>query len=81
MRVCFQVMLDCIALSKVVIKLSIYYKEIYQFQLEGRKKVDLRFSEQLLRVFFSTFCGQKKKEKNHFENIVASALKSCIEKR
>jgi hypothetical protein len=25
-----------------------------------RKKVDLSFSEQLLRVFFSTFCGQKK---------------------
>ena len=24
------------------------------------KKVDLSFSEQLLRVFFSTFCGQKK---------------------
>ena len=25
-----------------------------------RKKVDLRFSKQLLRVVFSTFCGQKK---------------------
>ena len=24
------------------------------------KKVDLSFSEQLLRVFFSIFCGQKK---------------------
>ena len=24
------------------------------------KKVDLSFSEELLRVFFSTFCGQKK---------------------
>ena len=36
--------------------------------------------EQLLRVCFSTFCGQKKKKKK-FENIVASALKSCIEKR
>ena len=35
--------------------------------------------EQLLREVFSTFCGQKKKKK--FENIVASALKSCIEKR
>ena len=35
--------------------------------------------EQLLREVFSTFCGQKKK--NFFENIVASALKSCIEKR
>ena len=32
--------------------------------------------EQLLRVIFSTFCGKKK-----FENIVASALKSCIEKK
>ena len=36
--------------------------------------------EQLLREVFSTFCGQKKKKKK-FENIVASALKSCIEKR
>ena len=34
--------------------------------------------EQLLREVFSTFCGQKKKK---IENIVASALKSCIEKR
>ena len=34
--------------------------------------------EQLLREVFSTFCGQKKKKKK-FENIVASALKSCIE--
>ena len=34
--------------------------------------------EQLFGVIFSTFCGQKKKK---FENIVASALKSCIEKR
>jgi hypothetical protein len=25
----------------------------------GKKKVDLSFSEQLLRVVFSTFCGQK----------------------
>ena len=32
--------------------------------------------EQLLREVFSTFCGQKKNE-----NIVASALKSCIERR
>ena len=31
------------------------------------KKVDLSFSEQLLRVVFSTFCGQKKikKKKKH----------------
>ena len=36
--------------------------------------------EQLLRVGFSTFCGQKKTKKT-FENIVATALKSCIEKR
>ena len=35
--------------------------------------------EQLLWEVFSTFCGQKKKKK--IENIVASALKSCIEKR
>ena len=35
--------------------------------------------EQLLRVCFSTFCGQKKNI--YFENIVATALKSCIEKR
>ena len=35
--------------------------------------------EQLLREVISTFCGQKKKF--FFENIVASALKSCIEKR
>ena len=33
--------------------------------------------EQLLWEVFSTFCGQKK---NLFENIVASALKSCIVK-
>ena len=36
--------------------------------------------EQLLRVGFSTFWGKKKKKKK-IENIVASALKSCIEKR
>ena len=36
--------------------------------------------EQLLREVISTFCGQKKKKKK-IENIVASALKSCIEKR
>ena len=41
--------------------------------------MDLSFSEQLLRLVFSTFCGQRKKIK--FENIVVSALKSCIEKR
>ena len=35
--------------------------------------------EQLLRVGFSNFCGQKKKK--NFENIVATLLKSCIEKR
>ena len=35
--------------------------------------------EQLLGQVFSTFLGQKKKKK--IENIVASALKSCIEKR
>ena len=28
------------------------------------KKVDLRNSEQLLRVVFSTFCGQKNLKKN-----------------
>ena len=39
------------------------------------KKVDLSFSEQLLRVGFSTFGGQNF---FFFENIVASALKSCI---
>jgi hypothetical protein len=36
-----------------------------------RKKVDLSFSEQLLRVVFSTFCGQKNKLK-------ATAMKSYI---
>ena len=41
------------------------------------KKVDLSFSEQLLRVVFSTFGGQKKKKK-FFKNILASALKSYI---
>ena len=35
------------------------------------KKVDLSFSEQLLRVFFSTFCVQI-----FFLNIVGYALKS-----
>ena len=38
--------------------------------------MDLSFSEQLLRVFFSTFCGQKKT--TFLQNILASALKSCI---
>ena len=37
-------------------------------------------SEQLFWVVFSIFHGQKKNEKK-IENIVASALKSCIEKR
>ena len=36
---------------------------------------NLSISEQLLRVVFSTFCGQKKQKQ---KNIVASALKSCI---
>ena len=45
--------------------------------LAVRKKVDLNFSEQLLRVVFSTFCGQK--EIIFFsKNIVASALKNNI---
>ena len=38
------------------------------------KKVDLRLPEQLLRVFFFSFCGQKK----YFLNIVVSTLKSYI---
>ena len=41
------------------------------------EKVDLRKSEQLLRVFFSTFWGQKKNSK-FFKNILATALKSYI---
>ena len=40
------------------------------------KKVDLSFSEQLLRVVFSTFHGQKKLI--FFLDSVAYALKSCI---
>ena len=40
------------------------------------KTVDLRFSEQLLRVVFSTSCGNF--FFNSFKNIIASALKSCI---
>ena len=40
------------------------------------KKVDLSFSEQLLRVVFSTFCGQKKNF--NFLNFLATALKSFI---
>ena len=55
----------------------------YEFFCLGRlgcagskgKKVDLSFSEQLLRVVFSTFCGQKN-ELNFFSNVVGSALKS-----
>ena len=39
--------------------------------------MDLNFSEQLLRVVFSTFCGQKK-IKFFSKNIVASALKNNI---
>ena len=41
------------------------------------KKVDLSFSEQLLRVVFSTFWGQKK-IKNIYKNILATTLKSYI---
>ena len=41
------------------------------------KKMDFRFSEQLLRVVFSTFCGQFKKKKN-IKTIVESALKPYI---
>jgi hypothetical protein len=44
------------------------------------KKVDLRNSEQLLRVGFSTF-GDQKKKIFFLKNIVASALKSCIKKK
>ena len=33
---------------------------IWAAQGSKEKKVDLSFSEQLLRVVFSTFCGQKK---------------------
>ena len=33
---------------------------IWAAQAVRKKKVDLSFSEQLLRVVFSTFCGQKK---------------------
>ena len=42
-----------------------------------RKKVDLSFSEQLLRVVFSTFWGKKKFQKI-FKNILATTLKSYI---
>ena len=42
-----------------------------------KKRVDLRNSEQLLRVVFSTFCGQKKNLRI-FKNILESALKSYI---
>ena len=41
------------------------------------KKVDLSYSEQLLRVFFSTFWEQNY---NFFKNILATALKSYIKK-
>ena len=37
--------------------------------------MDLSFSEQFLRVVFSTFCWQ-----NRIKNIVVSALKSCGKK-
>ena len=47
---------------------------VWAAQGSKEKKVDWSFSEQLLRLFFSTFCGQKKKI--FFENIVVSALKS-----
>jgi hypothetical protein len=49
---------------------------VWVAQVSKEKKVDLSFSEQLLRVVFSTFCGRKKIK--NFKNIVASALKSCI---
>ena len=39
------------------------------------KKVDLSYSEQLLRVVLSTFCGQKK-SKISFKDILVSALKN-----
>jgi hypothetical protein len=41
--------------------------------------VDLRNSEQLLGVVFSTFCGQKQ-TKTFKKNILASALKSYIKR-
>ena len=37
---------------------------VWAAQGSKEKKVDLSFSEQLLRVFFSTFCGQNFFEKN-----------------
>ena len=39
---------------------SFIYNLEYEFFCKGskEKKVDLSFSEQLLRVVFSTFCGQ-----------------------
>ena len=42
------------------------------------KKVDLSFYEQLLRVVFSAFCGQKKL--NLKKKYLVSALKSCIKR-
>jgi hypothetical protein len=47
-------------------------------QAVREKKEDLSFSEQLLRVVFSTFCGQKKIIIFFF--FLATALKSCIKK-
>ena len=45
------------------------------------KTLPTAISMQLFEVIFSTFCGQKKKKIENIENIVASAVKSCIEKR
>ena len=42
------------------------------------KKVDLRNSEQLLRVFFFQLFEGKKKIQKFFKNILATALKSYI---
>jgi len=42
---------------------------VWAAQGSKEKKVDLSFSEQLLRVVFSTFCGQKKKLKHFLKRL------------
>ena len=54
------------------------YVQILLFGPFGQQEMDLSFSEQLLRVVFFNFLWAKFFFLNFFENIVASALISCI---
>ena len=69
----------CLVLNTVGLWAKIWNMKFFCLGRLGSKEkiVDLSFSEQLLRVDFSIFCGQKKIN-FCFKNIVASALKNYI---